>query len=476
MATKRIIRHITYDISPPVMTLEMDKYIKDISLSFTHSEPIDSAYIIWSPDSNFSHIQSDTVVLTTKEIYFTDRFNPRNQIALVDGIMYDPEIYAYDLAGNLSNPGIRQDVIYDTTPPVLTINGPSDNDWVNHQLVNISTNEPIQSWQIIAEWQAGAPDQNSPHKYEFSDTVQFEVESDLSDYFQLNDGSIYSLKVVGYDLAGNISETVKVDSIHYDVEPPVLTMIYPFNDAAINDATVSYAASEQLLAGEFLWTQIDGEVDSLSPHTVALIGDELLPGEKIHINLNNEPILTDGGIYSILLTSQDLAGNESDPITVTNVLYDITPPVLTKIYPDSGAALNHLSVSYDVSENLHKGTISWSQIGGVEDADAPHIVNLNGVELASGLHDSINLADMPSLRDGGIYTVIFSGLDRAGNIADSVIVSEVLYDFTDPEIVIEYPLPRSISNTTAMTYILSCLLYTSPSPRDLSTSRMPSSA
>ena len=232
-------------------------------------------------------------------------------------------------------------------------------------------------------------------------------------------------------------------------------MIYPFNDAAINDATVSYAASEQLLAGEFLWTQIDGEVDSLSPHTVSLVGDELLPGEKIHINLNNEPILTDGGIYSILLTSQDLAGNESDPITVTNVLYDITPPVFTKIYPDSGAALNHQSVSYDISENLHKGTISWSQIGGVEDADAPHIVNLNGVELASGLHDSINLADMPSLRDGGIYTVIFSGSDRAGNIADSVIVSEVLYDFTAPEIVIEYPLPRSISNTTAMTYTLS---------------------
>jgi len=155
MATKRIIHHLTYDISPPVMALEMDKYIKDVSLSFTHSEPIDSAYIIWVPDSNFAHIQSDTVVLTTKEIYFTDRFRPQNQIALVDGIMYDPEIYAYDLAGNLSNPGIRQDVIYDTTPPVLTINNPSDGNWINHQLVNISTNEPIQSWQIIAEWQAG---------------------------------------------------------------------------------------------------------------------------------------------------------------------------------------------------------------------------------------------------------------------------------------------------------------------------------
>ena len=45
MATKRTINHITYDISPPIMTLDMDTYMKDVSISFTHSEPIDSAYI-----------------------------------------------------------------------------------------------------------------------------------------------------------------------------------------------------------------------------------------------------------------------------------------------------------------------------------------------------------------------------------------------------------------------------------------------
>ncbi len=61
MATKRTITHVTYDISPPLMTIEMDKYIKDVSLSFTHSEPIVSAYLVWAPDSNFAHIVADTV-------------------------------------------------------------------------------------------------------------------------------------------------------------------------------------------------------------------------------------------------------------------------------------------------------------------------------------------------------------------------------------------------------------------------------
>ncbi len=459
MATKRTIHHITYDISPPLMTLDMDKYIKDISLSFTSSEPIDSAYIVWAPDSNFAHIQADTVVLTADEILNTERFKPANQKGLVDGVMYDPEIYAYDRAGNLSEAGVRQGVIYDITPPVLSINDPSPGAWLNHQSVSISTNERIQSWTVIAEWQGGLPDANAPYSHEFSDSVQSAADADLSAYFQLNDGSVYSYAIIGADLAGNVSDTSRIDSIHFDITPPVLTMIYPFDDAAINNASVSYASSEQLLAGEFRWTQIDGIADSLSPHIVELFDDELSPAEKIHIYLVNEPVLTDGAVYSILFNGRDLAGNDSDPVTISNVLYDTTRPVFTQTAPDSGAALNHQVVSYDISENLHKGTVIWEQTGGVEDPDEPHIVVLAEAELEFGLHDSIALANMPLLQDGGIYSIFFTGSDRAGNVADTVIVTEVLYDYTAPEMVIEYPLPRSISNTTAMTYNLSEDLY-----------------
>ena len=132
MATKRTIAHVTYDISPPLMTIEMDKYIKDVLLSFTHSEPIVSAYMVWAPDTNFAHIVADTVHLTEAEIDREDRFKPTHQIGLVDGVMYDPEIYAVDRAGNLSNPpGIIEDVIFDATPPILAIYSPYNGAWVN---------------------------------------------------------------------------------------------------------------------------------------------------------------------------------------------------------------------------------------------------------------------------------------------------------------------------------------------------------
>merc|ERR1711991_428071 len=120
---------------------------------------------------------------------------------------------------------------------------------------------------------------------------------------------MYQFSIVGSDLAGNISDTTRLDSIHYDITPPVVTMIFPFDNAAINNPTISYALSEQLLLGEVLWTQVDGVQDTLSPHNVEMVGEELSPEKKIRITMLHEPILTDGSIYSIVARGRDLAGN-----------------------------------------------------------------------------------------------------------------------------------------------------------------------
>ena len=162
MATKRTLLNLIYDISPPIMTLEMDKYMKEVSLSYSTTEPIDSAYIVWIPDSNFANIQSDTVLLTEKELKIADRFKPGNQMGLVDGVMYNPAIFSFDRAGNLSNPAIFKGVIYDITPPVLTFTNPTSGAWVNDQLMSMNTNEPIQSWSIFINWTGGNMDDKAP--------------------------------------------------------------------------------------------------------------------------------------------------------------------------------------------------------------------------------------------------------------------------------------------------------------------------
>ena len=459
MATKRKILNLIYDISPPIMSLEMDKYMKDVTFSYETSEILDSSFVVWVPDSNFKDISSDTVRLTEKELFLRERFTPVNQGQLVDGVMYNPEIYGFDRAGNMSIPGTFKGVIYDITPPVLSFVSPNSGDWINNQKMEMKTNEPLQRWSIRVKSQGGVPDVNSPHSHIFQDTVQVANAQDLINYFQLQDGSMYLFEMIGSDLAGNVSETVRLDSIRYDVTPPVITMIYPFNNEAINNPSVSYAISERLAVGEILWTQIEGSVDSLSPHIVEMVDSELDPEEKIRINMTNEPILNDGSVYSITLTGRDLAGNDSEAISVTNILYDTTPPQFTNVGPDSGMALNHQRISFTVSENLHKGAVMWIQTNGVEDPDAPHIVNLEGNELSAGKHTDFILFNMPKLQDGGVYTIQFTGSDRAGNVADTISIQNILYDFTTPVIAVNYPTSQLITNSTDITYSLSENLY-----------------
>ena len=459
MATKRSILNLIYDISPPLMTLEMDKYMKDIAISFSTSELLDSAFIVWVADSNFADIPADTVFLSDNELEIRGRFRPINQEGLVDGVMYNPELYGYDRASNKSSPGIFRGVIYDITPPKLSFISPESNDWINHQRMEMQTNEPVQSWSIRLKWIGGIFDEQAPYFYEFKDTIQVSNDQDLVDYFSLNDGSMYAFEMIGIDLAGNISDTVMIDSVNYDITAPVITMIYPFDGEAINNPTVSYAISEQLVLGEMLWTQVEGKEDSLSPHIVNLVGDELLDEEKIRINMTNNPLLMDGSIYTLTVNGRDLASNDSDPIIVSNILFDTTPPSFSNIAPDSGSALNHQRISYSISEDLFKGEIIWIQTDGKDDPDAPHNVKLSTEELKFGNHLDIDLVNMPRLTDGAIYTILFTGSDRAGNIADTIYVHDILYDFTSPKILVKYPTSNLITNSTEISYTLSEKLF-----------------
>ena len=173
------------------------------------------------------------------ELSIRQRFFPTNQTPLVDGVMYNPEIYGIDRAGNLSTPAKFEGVIYDITPPTLSFTNPDTSAWINNQLMGMSTNEPIQNWSIYVNYQGDVFDEKAPHIYEFTDTVQTAIDLDLSEYFQFNDGTMYQFSIVGSDLAGNISDTTRLDSIHYDITPPVVTMIFPFDNAAINNPTIS---------------------------------------------------------------------------------------------------------------------------------------------------------------------------------------------------------------------------------------------
>ena len=57
------------------------------------------------------------------------------------------------------------------------------------------------------------------------------------------------------------------------------------------------------------------------------------------------------------------------------------------------------------------------------------------------------------------FTLSLSAFDPAGNESNLTKVDDVLYDITQPVILLSYPLPQSISKTSAVTYNLSETLF-----------------
>ena len=80
---------------------------------------------------------------------------------------------------------------------------------------------------------------------------------------------------------------------------------------------------------------------------------------------------------------------------------------------------------------------------------------------------TVDLFDTPTLKFNGGSSVGISGKDGRSNSK---------YTFADESVIVAPTKTITMPSTEVSFTFKNCLLYTSPSPRDLSTSRMPSSA
>jgi len=456
-ATQRSVLGLTYDVSSPILSIGTKPYINEPIVQFDQSEPLITAQLTWIDISDSAKIivtEFDSLDLTKAG---SRLFRPSAQADLQDSTFYRLSFIGTDRATNVSKPTIIDSILYDIRKPVTAMISPYNGEYRNITTISFSIDEPIQSWDIAVKSMGGEPDPESPYYYQADSSLYLSdtVYKELSDEFLLNDGTKYYMEVRVIDRAGNQSESTSVDSVTYDITPPVITTIYPPSGSAINVSTISYSNNEQLRAGEFRWEQTEGTMDSSAPHIIELIPSELEQGDHIQVLLSNQTELTDGTLYSLMFVAQDLAGNEGIAPPNTEILYDAVPPEFTDVLPVKGNALNHQHVSYTLSEKVASGTITWTWTGGIKDGATPHIVELIEDEQNRGEHDSLLLAMNPPLVDGGIYTLEFSAADRAGNTAEIIVVENVLYDFTAPVMTVTYPASMLFLPKKNFTYTLS---------------------
>ncbi|MFQ6678464.1 MAG: Ig-like domain-containing protein [Fidelibacterota bacterium] len=456
-ATERGIYGVIYDISSPILELNIKPFINKPFIAYDHSEPLTKASLEWitmHDSTQILSIEFDSLDLTKSG---NGKFRLAHQEELTDSVFYRVTLSGVDRAGNISTPTELDSIMYDIQRPILELSSPVVGEHRNISSIAFANNEPIISWKIMVKSMLGVPDSLSPHYYE-TDSSFFDpgiIEKDLSDEFKLSDGTVYRFELSGIDRAGNISTIHSVDSVTYDITPPILTIIYPASGAVVNQATISYSNNEKLRAGEFRWEQTEGTMDSSAPHIIPLIQSELEKGDHIQYRLSNQEELNDGTVYSLMFVGQDFAGNEGIAPSHADILFDAVPPEFSDIKPLSGSALNYKHVSYTLSEKIESGSITWIWLGGIKDESSPHIMSFVGDEMEIGVHDSIMLEMDPPLADGGEYQLELNAIDFAGNVAETKVVNNILYDFTPPQITVSYPMEMSFLPKTTMTYFLS---------------------
>jgi hypothetical protein len=238
-----------------------------------------------------------------------------------------------------------------------------------------------------------------------------------------------------------------------DSTPPTTTFTAPAASTTVTNTQVTYDnTTEACGTASITWTQTGGTADGASPHVQALTGSELTMGAHASVTLTNNPTLVSGAIYTLAYNCSDAAGNAATPVSITNVTFDNTPPVISAVGPTNGTFVNTTNVSYTLSEVCSTATITWTQTGGTADGASPHAQALSAAEKTTGAHNNITLASAPALVSGAIYSIAFDCTDAAGLVATTVTQTSITYDNTVPAIAGVQPAANAFVNTTQVSY------------------------
>jgi len=460
-AEEVFIDKITYDITSPVIAIsspESNIFIDKPVISFSTSEDLSSGEFLWKDLRNSTNNLSIKLSNSLKvagnypEIDFSDSLN------LVDGSAYRILMTAEDLAGNIAEPVSIVNVGYDTSPPTLTIDYPSEGDYINSNVISYNLSEPLKEGKLTWVRTGGADDPSPPRIINLDNsmlTSGSHPEILSANFDPLVSGAIYTLTLEGIDMAGNAGKNFNVTNLSYDDISPNIIVNYPQVNQYVNTKEVDYSLSELFKSGQISWIRTGGSSDPYSPHEIILNASELSSGDHPQSITSNIPDLVDGSIYSIVFSGIDMAGNTSEVVTIPMVTYDISAPLFTLLWPESMKAINEPEISYSLSEKMQKASLVWKHVAGVTDPNSPHTIELLGDEMVKGSFEKVSLTMEPTLVDGAIYDISTIGNDQAGNNLTSSTIQQVLFDVTPPSIIASLPAPTSFIKTSAISYNLS---------------------
>ena len=319
---------------------------------------------------------------------------------LVSGTKYDIVIDGVDAATNTGSDTVTG-VTFDNIPPEITINAPSNSATVNTSNITYTLSKNIFTGSVTFTRKNGSTADNVT--YNLVGSQLNAGTTTLTNPATLVDGAIYDIVINGTDDFGNIGTS---SAITITFITPSFTNITPGRGAFVNTSNVTYTLNEDITTGSISYTRTSGT--AASNVTYNLGGDQLKAGTT---TISNPVTLVDGAVYTISFSGTDSGGN-SVTTEVKDITFDNTLPAFSNITPGTNGSITTSNITYDLNETLTTGTVTFTRISGTTDHSSPHVVNLTTSELQSGTN---SLLTPPSLVDGAVYDILFSGTDAADN-------------------------------------------------------------
>jgi hypothetical protein len=295
------------------------------NVSFTLSEALESGTITWTRTGGTSDPNSPRVhILSGADLSSGAHANVAISTALVSGAIYSVSFAGSDLAGNAAVTVTNTNISVDSSPPtVVSISFQNP--------VNALTNATSVTFRVV-----------------FSEAV---TNVDASDFTKTLTGvaggaiTVTPVSATTYDVSFPVSGsgTIRLDVLssatiidaagsaytsnfitgpvyNLDQVAPVFSNITPNPTSTVTGTQVGYTLSENLGSGTITWTRTGGTADT-NVHIQNLSGTELNSGAHPSFLLTNSPTLVAGTVYSIAFSGTDLAGNNSQVVTSTNITY-----------------------------------------------------------------------------------------------------------------------------------------------------------
>ena len=400
-------------------------------MKYQVNEPLVSGQMIWINDNN-EKIKYD---LRENDIVEGMHTLQNYDIETEEQIPYQILVTGLDHAGNESTSDTIHNVMFDVTPPTLTIQNPLPDAPINHTKVNLNINEPIKMGSI--RWEiAQGNDPKAPHLKVLSGEQlaggEF-ADFDFSSPPELINGIQYNITIEGTDLAGNASESMSVNNVLYDTISPEFIDILPVNGQYIREADITYTLTEDLAEGKIYFDHIGGSSDPKTTHMITLAGGKKNKGTQGGKLPASFIRLANGAIYNIRFEGVDAAGNSAEEAIIKNIIYDNEPPVLTITIPGNNSFVNLESISFSISEDIAIGKIQLTHIAGIADPSSLKEVVLDETERKMGVFENKIFTELKWV-DGATYNLIINGTDLAGNDANPVQVNNVTFDITQQHV------------------------------------------